>query len=121
MLAHPQLINLLVWEGGHTSVAWLERGMTVSEALGRLGFAGEAQARATLWVWHVCMGAINVELRNRVMPQELSPEELASLDPATREQVEASLALSAAPDHAEVFFAYQLDRMCDALRAMKKE
>ena len=121
MLAHPQLINLLVWEGGHTSIAWLERSMMVSDALGQLGFAGEPRARATLWVWHVVMSAINIELRNRVMPQALSPEELESLDPATREQVEASLALSSAPDHAEEFFGYQLDRICDALRAMNKE
>ena len=121
VLVHPQLINLLSWEGGHTSLAWLRRSMMVSDALGQLGFSGVERARATLWVWHVVMSAINIELRNRIMPQALSPEELASLDPAMREQVEVSLGMSAAPDHADSFFAYQLDRMCEALRVMNKE
>ncbi|QZP08153.1 TetR/AcrR family transcriptional regulator [Caenibius sp. WL] len=120
MLACPQLINVLVWEGGHTSIAWLERGMVVSEALGRMGFSGEAHARATLWVWHVAMGAINVELRNRDVPQNLTPQELASLDPVTRGQVEQMLSLTSLPVFAEEFFAYQLDRMCEGLRAMQR-
>lgn len=120
VLAHPQLINLLVWEGGHTSIAWLERAMPVAGALTRLGLAGEGLAQATLWVWHVVMGAIHVELRNRAMPQEMSMRELASLDPATRALLDDMLALTGAPDHADSFFAYQLERMRDGLRAMVK-
>lgn len=120
VLLNPQLINLLVWEGGHTSVAWLERGMTVSGALGRMGFTGAARARATLWVWHVAMGAINVELRNRVMPQDLTSHELYSLDATTREQIAEMLSFTGSADHADRFFTYQLDRMCDALRVMQK-
>lgn len=119
VLAYPQVMSVLVWEGGHTSIAWLERGMPVSVALARLGFAGETLARATLWVWHVAMGAINVELRNRDLPQDLTPTELANLDPTTRGQVEAMLALTSEQGFAEEFFVYQLERMCEGLRAMQ--
>ncbi len=119
VLTHPQVMNVLSWEGGHTSVGWLERGMTVSRALARLGFAGEARAKATYWVWHVVMGAINVELHNLAMPKAPAPEEMASLDPATREQVDEMLAFTAETTFGEDFFAYQLDRMCEGLRAME--
>lgn len=121
VLANPQLVQVLVWEGGHTSVAWLERGMAVSEALGRMGFTGAARAQATLWVWHVAMGAINVELRNGDLPQNMTQQELASLDPATRGEVEQMLKLTFGAQFAEDFFAYQLDRMCEGLLAMKDE
>lgn len=118
VLAHPQLINLLVWEGGHTSVGWLERAMPVSEALARLGLSGEALVRATLWVWHVVMGAIHVELRNRAVPQDMAPDELDRLDPATRTLLGQMLGLAGAEGHADSFFAYQLDRMRDGLRGL---
>lgn len=120
ILAHPQVMNVLSWDGGHTSVAWLERGMTVSQALARAGFAGEGLAKATFWVWHVVMGAINVELHNRALPQDPAPEEMASLDPATRAQVETMLIFTSQANFADEFFAYQLDRMCEGLRAMHK-
>lgn len=120
VLTHPQVMNVLSWEGGHTSVAWLERGMTVSQALARAGFVGEALAKATFWVWHVVMGAINAELHNRALPKHPTPEEMASLDPATRGQVETMLVFTSQATFAEEFFAYQLDRMCEGLRAMPK-
>ena len=118
-LKHPQLIGLLVWEGGHSSIAWIKRGMVVFDALAALGFEADEQGVATLWLWHVVMGAINAEINGQAKPQSLSREELASIEPALRAPVDLMLGLAAAPDHHERFFAYQVDRALDVLRSRR--
>ena len=118
LLRHPQLINLLVWEGGHSSIGWLRRAIVVPEALSRLGLKGRPHTHATNWVWHVVMGAINVELHNRTAPPDLTAEEFATLEEPLRGVVGPLLQAAREPDHPDTFFSFQIERMLDALRTM---
>lgn len=120
ILARPAVIDLLIWEGGHSSAGFLERARPVSEALAAWGLSGDALARATLWSWHIIMGAINAELLARRAPQEMSPADLDLLAAPTRAMVEAQLAVIRRPDHHAEFYQYQLDRLTDAIDALCK-
>jgi AcrR family transcriptional regulator len=117
-LKHPQLIDMLVWEGGHVSVSWVHRGMTVFDALSRLGLEGRELARATLWLWHVVMGAIHIELKNQKTPQTMSEGEFNMLPPSLQAPVSLLMAFSRGEDNAEDFFLYQVERALDALQLM---
>lgn len=117
-LRHPQLITMLTWEGGNTSVAWFDRSALVIRALQRAGQEGVDLARSTLWVWSVIMGAINAEIRDRAERSSLQPGQLESLDEQLREPVGLMLELTAQPDHLDSFFAFQIARLLDALAAL---
>ena len=119
LLRRPQLINMLVWEGGHSSIGWLRRAMVVPEALDALGLEERDHARVTIWVWHVVMGAINVELHNRTAPQELATEEIDALEEPLQGRVRRLLAVAREADYPDTFFTFQIDRMLDALRMIE--
>lgn len=114
-LKHPQLIQMLAWEGGHSSVAWLRQGVAVSDALAELGLAGRDLAQATLWIWQVVMGAIHIELRDRSVPQGVHGADFAKLDDALKARLGPLRDLARAHDHWPVFFDYQVERALDAL------
>ena len=117
-LRYPQLIMMLTWEGGNTSVAWFDRSALVIMALKQAGQEGPDLARATLWVWSVIMGAINAEIRDRAERSGLQPGQLESLDEPLREPVGQLLELTARPDHLDSFFEFQVARLLDALAAL---
>jgi AcrR family transcriptional regulator len=119
-LTRPLLIELLVWEGGHASISWLRQALVVDEALAELGLEGDDLARATLWVWQVVMGAIHVEIRTPYASDRLATEELQSLEPELRAKIERVHEIGRRPGHQATFFAYQMDRMLDALGLMKR-
>jgi AcrR family transcriptional regulator len=119
-LKRPPLIEILVWEGGHASVSWVRQGLAVEEALSEYGLRDEALAQATLWVWRVVMGAIHVELRERQAPQRLAAQEIESVEPDLRIRIARINDLGRRPTHEADFFAYQLDRMLDALKGLKQ-
>jgi AcrR family transcriptional regulator len=119
-LTRPLLIELLVWEGGHASISWLRQALVVDEALADLGLEGDDLARATLWVWQVVMGAIHVEIRTPYASDRLATEELQSLEPELRAKIERVHEIGRRPGHQATFFAYQMDRMLDALGLMKR-
>jgi len=118
LLKHPQLISMLMWEGGHGSISWIRSALLVYHALAELGLKGKQQARATLWIWQVVMGAVNIEIRNQSIPHVLAEEDFNKLEPASRTPVSALQQLTAQKDYQDTFFAFQLDRMLDALRLM---
>lgn len=120
-LRHPRLIDMLVWEGGHVSLGWVSRGMFIYEALTRLGLEGRDLARATLWIWHVVMGAINIEIKNRHAPQTMGDDEFGRLPGDVQPQVSLMLSLTSDGEHPESFFAYQIERALDALRLLAGE
>jgi len=117
-IARPQLINMLSWEGGHSSVGWLNRSVIVFDALAALGLEGEALGRATYWVWTVVMGAINVELANRNTSHALAAEEFERLEPEIQHRVALVLSSRIGPGYEAEVFTYKIDRMLEAIRLM---
>lgn len=117
-LKHPQLIEILVWEGSNASVGWLRRGVIVAEILEQLGFAGEELGRTTLWIWHVVMGAIQVEIRNRTLPQALATDDFQPLEPALKQHLKNIGQVQAKPDYSSTFFNFQISQMLRVLEVM---
>ena len=117
-LGYPQLLGLLTWEGGNTSVAWFDRSVVLIEALQELGFKDAELSRAIIWIWTSVMGAISEEIRNRTAPHSLSPAQVESLDPRLHKPVRDMLMLAEQPDHFDSFFAYHVERLLDALGAI---
>jgi AcrR family transcriptional regulator len=117
-LRYPQLVYMLIWEGGGASIAWFNRSLPLVDALRRCGLEGEDLARATLWLWGDIMGAIHNEISNRAVPQVIAPDQVASMDPALHAPVAAMLAMVAGEGHFDSFFAYQVARLLDAIAAL---
>lgn len=116
-LDHPQLIALLVWEGGRSSAAWLNRSSPLFAAVEALGFEGEALGRAMLWLWDAIMSTIRLELYLR---QSDSPEQEpeAALDPEVREGVRmVQLAAEGDKNH-DRHFAFSMEQVATAIAAL---
>lgn len=120
LLKRPQLIQMLSWEGGHSSLGWLSRAVVVNDALRALGLEGAALARATLWVWHVVMGAIHAELREARAPLGMTPDEFETLEPPLQDSLSPLLELVREDGHHASFFDFQLERLLDGVRAMTR-
>lgn len=120
-LKHPQLIHMLMWEGGHGSISWINSALLVHDALAQLGLKGRQQARSTLWIWQVVMGAVHIELRNRSIPHVLSEEDFNKLEPTLRASIGALQQVTSQDDYQDTFFNFQLERMLDALKLMTRK
>lgn len=120
LLKRPQLIEMLAWEGGHSSLGWLSRSVVVHDALQALGLKGTALARATLWVWQGVMGAVHAELRERAAPLGMTEQEFEALDPSLKERLGPMLALVRKDDHHASFFDFQLERLLDGVRVLTR-
>lgn len=114
-LKHPQLISMLIWEGGHTSVAWLNQSTVLVEALGALGLEGAELGQTLLWIWSVVMGAIHTELFDLHSPIGMQDWEIDNLSPVMKRTVQYMRQSASAPDHHGRFFSFQLARLIDAL------
>lgn len=117
-LRHPQLMTMLTWEGGNTSVAWFDRSLPIVTALDDCGLEGDDLARATLWVWSTVMGAIHNEVRSRAAPHSLTSEQVERLERPMREPVRRMVALTDRPDAHDAFFSYQMERMLGGVAAL---
>lgn len=117
-LRHPQLMTMLTWEGGNTSVAWFDRSLPVVTALGDCGLEGDDLALATLWVWGTVMGAIHNEVRSRAAPHSLTAEQIERLAGPMRDPVRRMIALAERPDAYDAFFSYQMERLLGAIEAL---
>jgi AcrR family transcriptional regulator len=115
LLRRPQLINMLSWENGHASVAWVNKSAVVFEALERLGLSGRKLGETTLWIWSVVMGAIYAELVDKQSPNRMHDDEFERLDPAVRNGVGLIRDVVGTPDYYDRFFDFQIDRLVDAI------
>ncbi|MHB9878071.1 TetR/AcrR family transcriptional regulator [Pacificimonas sp. ICDLI1SI03] len=114
----PQLIDMLVWEGGHGSIAWMNRSAPLATALTELGFQGDELARSLSWLWNSIMGMIHNELRVRDEQQQISSDEIAAIDAPMREIVQDIQRMSSEQDNADRAFDFELARIHDALVTM---
>lgn len=120
-LDRPELINLLIWEGGHVSVGWLERSAVIIDAVSELGFSEAETGEISLWIWQVVMSGINSELHALRTPRLITTDELETLDESLRRRIGLVRKIGESPSFSEEFFKYQIDRMCDALRLLAEK
>ena len=117
-LRHPHLIRMISWEGGHVSVAWLNKSKVLFEAVEALGLDPEDFSRTVLWIWNSVMVAIQAELYFAQAPHRLSGEDLEQVDPTVRRRVRTVEAALLADEHGESFFKFQLARLTEALTSL---
>lgn len=117
-LLNPALIHMLSWEGGHNSVAWLNRSDFLIAALNDLGL-GEAEfSQAVLWIWAAVLGAVQFEIYDRQANPRLSESEFESLSETVRDGVGKVDRFLRDDAHYERYFVFQMNRLEDGLRAM---
>lgn len=111
---HPYLIHLLVWEG-HTSVAWMRHTTFVTDALERAGLRGDALIQASLWVSHVIMSTIHVELLALEQSSALGEADLAAVEEPLRGKLRQMGRFAARKSYYDDTFRYTLGRLLEGL------
>jgi TetR/AcrR family tetracycline transcriptional repressor len=119
-LKHPQLIKMLQWEGGHTSVMWLNKSRILFDALRSLGLEGHQLAKAVRWIWGVVMSAILIELHDGRTPPGIADTARAKLDPVVRRDVRVVEQFLKHDRHGDAFFAFLISRLIDGIGGMTK-
>jgi AcrR family transcriptional regulator len=79
-LRNPELLQILGYENGYVSGAWLAKSKELFRAMEALGFAGEELVKAIRWFWNVAMSAITVEVQERISPALASEQSKERLD-----------------------------------------
>jgi AcrR family transcriptional regulator len=114
-IERPQLITMLSWDNGHTSIAWINQSKILMEALESLGLEGAELGETLLWIWSVVMGAIYAELLYKQSPYGVQDWEFENLDPAMRRGVLFIREVVEAPNHHAHCFKFQVARLTDAI------
>jgi len=114
-LERPQLITMLSWDNGHTSIAWINQSKILMEALESMGLDGPELGETLLWIWSVVMGAIHAELLDKQSPRGMQDWEFEDLDPTMQRGVRFIREAMAAPDHHARLFNFQIARLTDAI------
>ena len=114
-LRHPHLIRMISWEGGHVSVAWLNKSKILFEAVEALGLDADGFSRTVLWIWNSVMVAIQAEIYFAQAPHRLSDEDLEQVEPTVARRLRSLEASLLADDHGEKFFKFQLARLTEGL------
>lgn len=113
---NPQLINLLSWEQGNISRAWGSHTIPILDALAELGLAGDDLAKTALWIFLTGMSTIQFEIHGRMFEAARGasdPPYVARGETGPRRVIND---FRAGDDHHDDLFAFQLQRMLDALR-----
>lgn len=71
-LQFPELLQILDYENGYTSSAWLAKSEALFRAMEMMGFAGEELVKSIRWLWNVVMSAIAVEIQDSLSPSSIS-------------------------------------------------
>lgn len=114
-LDHPQLLSMLIWEGGRSSAAWLNKSRPLFEAAEGLGYQGEALGRMMLWLWASIVTPIKIELFLRQTEPAWHDE--SALDPALRDGVRMVYLAADSGDSHERNFAFQMAQLAKAIEA----
>ncbi|HTH27953.1 MAG TPA: TetR/AcrR family transcriptional regulator [Sphingobium sp.] len=117
-VANPALMQMLTWEGGHNSVAWLDRSACLISALEELGLKDEVLAKAILWIWGTVLGAVQFEIYDRQTPSRMNAQELAELSEVVRPGVGKVDAFLQDDNRYQNLFDFQMDRMMDGLMGL---
>lgn len=117
-LTYPELFNMLAWEGGHGSIAWLNRSHLLFEALKALGLDDERLPVITLSIWNTVMSTIMYELHDRRSDMRIADAEYESLDSNVRGPIGRIREFMASDDCHEQLFAFQVERLADYLSRM---
>ena len=88
-LRFPELLQILDYDNGYASVAWLAHSRVLFESLEALGFSGDGLVAAIRWYWNLVMSAITVEVRETLAPVGVTDIAAAGLDSQVREVVVA--------------------------------
>lgn len=117
-LLNPPLISMLYWDGGHNSVAWLDKSDFLISALQELGLEDVDFAQTVLWIWATVLGAVQFEIYDRRDNPRLSESEYALLSASVRDGISKVDGFLRDEAHYERYFEFQMARMLDGLRAM---
>lgn len=71
-LQFPELLQILDYENGYTSTAWLAKSEALFRSMEAMGFFGEELVKSIRWFWNVVMSAITVEIQDRLSPSLVS-------------------------------------------------
>lgn len=79
-LRNPELLQILDYQNGYVSGAWLAKSEALFRAMEALGFTGEELVKAIRWFWNVAMSAITVEVHEHIAPVLASERSNERLD-----------------------------------------
>lgn len=120
-LCYPELLQILGYDNGYASAAWLSGSRVVFQAMESLGYCGDELARAIRWYWNVVMSAITVEVRERMTPVPVTSDASGRLDGYVKQVVGTlSEALADANFHSSLF-EFHLLMAARSLNAVKPD
>ena len=119
-LDNPHLIGMLIWEGGHSSVAWLNRSKLLFEALEGIGLKGKELGKTAIWVWNCVLSTIMWELHERQTSGQLSDSEIDQLDRALAPRIRRVRDFTSDESYLDESFEFQLERMLFALSGLRR-
>ena len=118
-LEHPQLHNMLTWEGRHSSAAWLNCSQPLFDATQSLGFAGERQGLVMLWLWNSVMSAIRFEAHLLRTGKRVVDDDEA-LAPEVRDGVRFVRMVADSEEGEGRYFDFQLERVAETLATLPR-
>jgi len=116
-LEHPQIHTMLMWEGGHSSTAWLNFSQPLFDAAQSLGFTGARQGLVMLWLWNSVMGAVRFEA-HLLQTGKTAVDDEEALAPEVRNGVRLVRMVADSEEGQGLYFDFQLERIADTLIAL---
>jgi len=118
-LGHPEFLNMIIWEGGKSSAAWLNLTRPLLDAVRRLDLPEGEFGQTMLWLWNSVMSAIRLEIflhRTEVPPKEFD----LKLHPDIRRDVRLAFDSAMGEENLKQCFDFHMEQILRALHYMKE-